>query len=150
MKVLLLATFLMAVSISAYSNTIQVIGLKARALMAIGDATQSTEGSMGGKSDMELNNVKCEKIVDDKNDIYVQRCSFTAFEDVNISSDAEENRQTPEDFRSALREIVENEVKVSDVKKTIFVKQIKCHGAGFGHGLDGLDIEPTYKCTITK
>ena len=156
MKALLIAS-LLAVSVPAFSGsifskkTIEVSGLRARALMDIGNQTDSTEGSMGGKSDMDLTNVKCEKIVDDKNDQYVQRCSFTAFEkEVKISSADEDNRQTSEDLRSALNEIVKNEKQVSDVKKTIEVKEIKCHGAGYGHGLDSLEIEPTYKCSITK
>lgn len=149
MKTLLLTALALTLTAPVYSKTITVTGLRAKALLDIGDATQSTEGSMGGKTDMELRNVKCEKIVDDKNSIYIQKCSFSAFKDVVVSSDQEENRYTPEEFRTALREIAKNEIKVSDVKKTIDVELIKCHGAGKEHTLDGLDIEQTFKCTLT-
>lgn len=143
-----LFTLILTFNSMAFAKTINVTGLRARALLAIGDQTNSTEGSMGGRTDMELRNVKCEKIVDIKKDIYVQRCSFSAFEDVVVSSDQETNRYTPEEFRTALREIAKNEVRVSDSKKTIEVKLIKCHGKGSGHTLDGLDIEQIFRCTL--
>jgi hypothetical protein len=148
MKTLILTTLMLTFTAPAFSKTITITGLRAKALIAIGDATQSTEGSMGGRIDMELRNVKCVKTVDDKFNIYLQSCSFSAFEDVVISSDQETNRYTPEEFRTALREITKNEIQVSDVKKTIDVDLIKCHGAGIGHTLDALNIEQTFKCTL--
>lgn len=144
----LVATLFLSFMAPAYSKTITVTGLRAKALMAIGDATESTEGSMGGRSDMELRNVRCEKTVDDKNEIYLQKCSFSAFKDVVVSSDQETNRYTPEEFRTALREVLKNEIQVSEVKKTIAADLIKCHGAGAGHTLDALNIEQTFKCTL--
>lgn len=148
MKSLLLAVVLLSLSTQAFSKTITVTGLRAKALMIIGDATDSTEGSMGGRSDMELRNVRCEKTVDDQNEIYLQKCSFSAFTDVVVSSDAETNRYTAEEMRTALREILGNEVLVSSVKKAIAVELIKCHGAGAGHTLDALNIEQSFKCTL--
>lgn len=148
MSRILVASLFLSLMAPAYSKTITVTGLRAKALMAIGDATESTEGSMGGRSDMELTKIRCEKTVDDKNEIYLQKCSFSAFKDVVVSSDQETNRYTPEEFRTALREILKNEIQVSEVKKTISADLIKCHGAGAGHTLDALDIEQTFKCIL--
>lgn len=122
--------------------------MQAKTLLDIGNELNSTDGAMGGRLFMKLENVHCEKTVDDQAVIYLQTCSFDAFERVVVRSDSEEHRFTAELLRSALNDIVKNEVKVSPVKKTIDVKMIECKGVGLGHALDGIDIEPKYHCSL--
>ena len=145
----LIASSLILFSATTFANTITVDGLQAKAILDIASELNSTDGAMGGRLFAELENIECEKTVDDVNDVYLQKCSFDAFEHVEVRSDSEVHRFTAEAFRVALNDTAKNEIKVSDIKKTISVKKISCKAIGLGHALDAIDIEPKYSCTIT-
>ena len=148
MKLFFLSIFLFLFSASLYSKTITVTGLRAKALLAIGSATNSTGEVVNGKTDMELNYVNCEKIVDDINKEYSQTCYFSSFSDVIINSNKNEKSTLPEEFRMALKEILNNEIIVSNTQKLISVRQINCQSIGEGHTLDKLSSEQSFTCTL--
>lgn len=147
MKSLLLLSLLFSTSLIA--ETITVKGMQAKAILDIASELQSTDAAMGGRLFAELRNIYCEKTVDDVAGIYLQKCSFDAFEHIEVRSDSEENRFTAEHLRAALNDIVANEKKNSETKKTIHVEKIDCNAIGLGHALDALDIEPIYKCILS-
>lgn len=148
MKNLIAISFILF-SAPLFAKTISIDGLKAKAIVDIANELNSTDAAMGGRLFAELENIECEKTVDDVKGVYLQKCSFDAFEHVEVRSDSEEHRFTAEAFRVALNDTAKNEIKVSDIKKTISVKKISCKALGLGHALDAIDIEPKYSCTLT-
>jgi hypothetical protein len=132
----------LALPMAAQAKTVK--GLRADALLNAGGKLDIVEGSMGGRYDMEIKNVVCEKSVTETEGHI--SCAFRVGDD-DAKGQKSIDTEGAIDLRQALRELV-GEIEIGKTAKLITVQSIKCHSAGAGHELDAIEIERTSTCWI--
>jgi hypothetical protein len=153
MKSVFLALALM-MPLAAQAKEVKVTGVRAEALIDVGDKLGINDNAMGGRVHLEMSNVDCRKTVDDKDDQIT--CTFVALDPTGqgqtkkqtVSTKDEKGGEVAVQLRKILRELTNAEKKVSPTEKRVTAKQITCDGAGYGHELDDVDYETSAECTI--
>jgi len=149
MKIFLTLIMLVATT-SAYSNEVNIKGLKAKALM---DTLLSNEklqifqdGGMG-KIYLTMTNVSCLKNTFPGKEIIA--CTFHG-EDTSteVKLYSTEDRGM-EEIRYVLVEASRNETQTTETMKELSIKKLECKVSGLGHVLDDNDIELKYTCALT-
>ena len=150
MKGLLIIAFTL-LSSSLFAKEINLTGLQAKALYGSLDIEQLqifSDGGMG-KRFIDIGPIECFKSMAVENES--MGCSFeskTPSDKVKITLGSTNSYAEVGEIRFALSKATKAETQ-TETRKDLKIKSVFCKYSGYGHILDGLEIEVKYDCKIT-